>query len=74
MKDDIGSKQNTLNEFMQRVGPNESPPSIGLLQMLSNVADMFSLEDDEGAITDEATDESDVENELQQTMSKIINK
>lgn len=73
MKDDIESKQNTLDEFIKRVGPSESPPSIGLLQILSNVADIFSLEDDEGVITDEESD-SDIENDLKQTMDKIVDR
>ena len=67
MKDDIDSKQEKLNEILQRIGPEE-PFSVGLMKLISGLGDMFTID------TSSGEEQSDDEDNLERIMKEVVEK
>ena len=72
MKGDVESKQQRLDDIMERIGPDE-PLSTGLIKLLSDISEIFNLEPEPGELSDDYSSEEELE-KLKDVMGKAVNK
>lgn len=72
MKEDVESKQQRLDDIMERIGPNE-PLSVSLVKLLTDIGEIFNLEPEPGELSDDYSSEEELD-KLKSVMNKAVNK
>ena len=72
MKTDVESKQQRLEEIMERIGPDE-PLSVGLMKLLTDIGEIFHLKPGEDELSDDYSSEEELD-KLKDIMEKTVNR